>query len=370
MTRGERFFDNPVPRLPVMFLWPHSGCNARCRMCDIWQDRSRRQVDVDDVRRWAEEWRTLGVRFVILTGGEALLHPRIWEICAALKDHGMDISLLSTGITLGRHAAEVVRYCNGVTVSLDGPGPVHDEIRRVPRAHRLLAEGIAAVRAIDPEFRVFGRCAVHRHNFRRLRETVAFAHEIGLNRLSFLATDVTSEAFNRPDGWPAQRQEELVLTEADLPLLNDELTAMETEMAAEFRSGYINEAPALLRERLLGFYAARHGQQEFPAVECNAPWGSALVEFDGTVRPCFFHQPYGNVHQSGSLEAVLNSPSAVAFRAGLDTRTDPVCRRCVCTFAIRRCACGLSRSSPNCDNTCTLLDLLAEVGVPTEGIRG
>lgn len=362
MTRGVLFFDNPVPRLPVMFLWPHSGCNARCRMCDIWEDRSRRQLDPDDVDRWAQEWHDMGVRFVILTGGEALMHPGIWDICRSLRRYGMDISLLSTGITLRRHAAEVARYCNGVTVSLDGPAEVHDEIRRVPRAHRRLAEGIRAVREIDPEFRIFGRCAVHRYNFRHLRETVAFARQIGLNRLSFLAADVTSEAFNRPEGWSPRRQDEIALRADDLPELAAELDALEAEMGHEFETGFINEPLPLLRERLLGYYAAHHGQRPFPDVECNAPWGSALVEFDGTVRPCFFQPAYGNIHEAGSLDAVLNSPTAVAFRANLDIRTDPICRRCVCTFAIRRCACGSSRTAPNCDNSCALLDLLAAAG--------
>lgn len=365
MSRGVLFFDNPVANMPVMFLWPHSGCNARCRMCDIWQDRSRRKIDWADVDRWADEWQAMGVQFVILTGGEALMHPEIWGICESLKARGMDISLLSTGITLRRHAAEVARYCNGVTVSLDGPGTLHDEIRRVPRAHQLLTDGIAAVREHDPQFRFFGRCAVHRHNFHRLRDTVAFARDIGLDRISFLAADVTSEAFNRPEGWSPQRQDEIALRREDLPALAAELDALETEFAHEFQSGYINEPAPLLRERLLGYYTAHHGERDFPDIECNAPWGSALVEFDGTVRPCFFQPAYGNIHEAGSLQAVLNSPTAVQFRQNLDIRTDSTCRRCVCTFAIKRCTCSWSRTAPNCDNTCMLLDLLATAGSAT-----
>jgi Fe-coproporphyrin III synthase len=358
VSRGVLFFDNPVPALPVMFLWPNSGCDCRCVMCDIWTDRSRRTIAPADVELWADEWYGMGIRFVILTGGEALMHPDLWSICQSLNSRSINVSLLSTGLTLRRHAENVVRHCNGVTVSLDGPPHAHDRIRRVPRAHRFLAEGVEALRTLAPDYRVYGRCAVHRHNFRLLRGTVAFAHEIGLNRISFLAADVTSEAFNRPHGWLPDRQAEIALGADDLDDLERELDALTTEYANDFASGFINESESRLRTKLLGYYRAHNGYGDFPEVECNAPWGSAVVEFDGTVRPCFFHKPYGNLHEAGSLDAVLNSPAAVEFRANLDLRTNPICRRCVCTFSIKRCDCALSRQKPSCDNSCLLLDLL------------
>ena len=43
------------------------------------------------------------------------------------------------------------------------------------------------------------------------------------------------------------------------------------------------------------------------------PWVSAVVESDGTVRPCFFHKPIGNIGRD-SLREVLNGPEAMEFR--------------------------------------------------------
>lgn len=334
-------------------------------MCDIWTDRDRREIDPADVDRWAREWADFGVRFVILTGGEALMHSRLWDICAALRGHGITITLLSTGITLAKHAAEVVKWCNGVTVSLDGPADVHDSIRRVPKAHIFLERGIAATRAIDPRFRVFGRCAVHRYNYQRLREVVSYAKSIGLSRISFLATDVGSEAFNRPGAWPADRQEDLLVPADGLDALEREVELLISEHAADFATGFINESADQLRARIVGYYRAAHGAGELPPVSCNAPWASALIEPDGTVRPCFFQPAYGNVHEAGSLGAVINSPAAVAFRRNLDLATDPICSRCVCTFEVKRCVCGSSKAGLTCDSTCVLVDLLAAVGEKT-----
>src|SRR6185312_9975980 len=64
---------------------------------------------------------------------------------------------------------------------------------------------------------------------------------------------------------------------------------------------------------------------------CNAPWVSAVVEADGTVRPCFFHRPVGAVNGL-RLEQVLNGPEAVQFRRNLDVATNSVCQRCVCSL--------------------------------------
>src|SRR5918911_1125442 len=138
---------DPITRMPILILFPHSRCNCRCLMCDIWRTTTKTEIAPGDVARWIDEWRGLGVRRVVLSGGEALLHSRLWELCDHLRAGGMGISILSTGLLLRRHAEALVRRCDDVVVSLDGPQPVHDAIRAVPRAYERLAEGVAAVKA-------------------------------------------------------------------------------------------------------------------------------------------------------------------------------------------------------------------------------
>jgi radical SAM protein with 4Fe4S-binding SPASM domain len=56
-----------------------------------------------------------------------------------------------------------------------------------------------------------------------------------------------------------------------------------------------------------------------------------VVESDGTVRPCFFHAPLGNVSKGG-LREVVNGPAAIEFRRKLDIAANEICRRCVCSL--------------------------------------
>ena len=304
-------------------------------MCDIWRDKGKSELSAADVEGWLPDWRTLGVERVVLSGGEALLHSHLWDFCAPLRAAGIGITLLSTGLLLKRDAGQLVRYCDDVVVSLDGPREVHDRIRNVPRAYEKLADGVAAVRAADPGVAVSGRCTVQRENFRDHRATARAAHDLGLDRISFLAADVTSEAFNRPGGWEPDRVASVALEADDLPLLAAELDALEREHAADFAAGFLAEGPEKLRRRLLQYFAALLGRTDFGPVECNAPWVSAVVEADGMVRPCFFQPALGNLRSAGSLKAVLNSPEAVAWRQGLDMARDEICRRCVCSLALR-----------------------------------
>ena len=325
---------DPITRLPILILFPHSRCNCRCLMCDIWRSTTRTELSSSDIARWVAEWRRLGIRRVVLSGGEALMHSNLWELCDILRAADIGITILSTGLMLRRHATDLVLRCDDVVVSLDGPQAIHDQIRNVPRAFARLADGVAAVKAADPTVLVTGRCTVQRANYHALRATVAAARSMGLDRISFLAADVSSDAFNRPDGWNEERVGQVALGADDLPLLAAEIDALEREWAGAFASGYIAESPEKLRRRLSQYFAALLGMDGFFPNDCNAPWVSSVIESDGTVRPCFFQPPLGNIHSDGGLSAILNSPQAIAWRQGLDVRRDAICRKCVCTLAL------------------------------------
>lgn len=317
--------------VPVVVLMPHSRCNCRCVMCDIWKgNRDRRELSRDDLAHHLEAFERLRVRWVVLSGGEALMHSNLWALCELLAEREIKITLLSTGLLLRRWAAEVTRWCDEVIVSLDGSRPVHDAIRRIPRAFEQLADGVAALREVDAGFRVTGRCVVQRENFRDLPNIVDAARTVGLDAISFLAADVSSEAFNRPGGWDGERTGEVALDATEAAELGEIVERLIAERAADFESGFIVEQPAKLRQ-IARYFLALHGEAELPKTVCNAPWVSAVIEADGAVRPCFFHPAYGNIHQQ-PLTEILNTPAAIDFRRRLDVERDPICRRCVCTL--------------------------------------
>jgi len=315
-----------IDSLPVVVLYPHSRCNCRCIMCDIWDHPGRREVSDAEFSRYLEEFRSLSVRWVVLSGGEPLMHSDLFPFCARLKESGIRVTILSTGLLLERDAARIVETVDDVIVSLDGPGSLHDDVRRIRGAFAKLVRGVEAIHRLAPAFAVSARSVVQRANFRSLRATARAARAMGLCSISFLAADLTSTAFNRPEGWDAPRQATIALAAEELPELESELAAL----MAEFQDDpFLADSPAKLA-RIALHYRAHLGLAAPEAPRCNAPWVSAVVEADGAVRPCFFHQPIGSAAEG--LRSALNSPEAVAFRSRLDVSTNEVCRRCVCSL--------------------------------------
>jgi MoaA/NifB/PqqE/SkfB family radical SAM enzyme len=318
-----------LERLPILLLYPHSRCNCRCVMCDIWKIDKAEELSPEELERHAADIVALGVEQVVFSGGEPLMHSDLFRLCDRLHALSIRITLLSTGLLLDKHARRIVEGVDAVIVSLDGPPEVHDGIRRVRRAFELLARGVGALRSLRPGFPVAARCTVQRSNALRLRDTVAAAREIGLDSISFLAADLTSDAFNRKDPWSSERQSEVSLDVAGVQALEAEIEALiDDEAGAGTR--YVLESPEKLRRIVLHF-RAHLGLAEPVAPRCNAPWVSAVVESDGTVRPCFFHAPLGRLGTQ-SLREVLNGAQAIAFRQSLDVASNPICRRCVCSL--------------------------------------
>jgi Fe-coproporphyrin III synthase len=320
--------------LPILILNAHSRCNCRCVMCDIWKRENSDQVRAQDLERHRASLESLGVRQVVLTGGEPLLHNDLAALCSFFREQNIHLTLLTTGLLLYKRAAEVASLFDEVIVSLDGPQDIHDAIRRVNGAYNLINKGIAAVRNYCPSISITCRTTVQKANHRHLCETVDSARALCLDSISFLAADLTSVAFNRPLIWPMEKQSEIGLDLGETEALEEEIERLILEYEAGINHGYIVESAAKLR-KIPRRFREHLGQLPPQAPICNAPWVSAVVEVDGSVRPCFFHRTIGNINSS-TLEEVVNGEPAQMFRQGLNMEANPTCQRCVCSLNYRQ----------------------------------
>ena len=174
-------------------------------MCDIWRIREAQEITPADLEQHLDSFRKLGVRWVVFSGGEPQLNEKWSYLAQMLRSAGSRVTLLTAGLLLKSQAQAVADSVDDVIVSLDGPPAVHNNIRRVPDAFEQMAEGVRALRQIRPDMPVRARCTVQKANHRSLRAVVQSAKEIGLTSISFLAADLTSSAFNRPEGWLPDR---------------------------------------------------------------------------------------------------------------------------------------------------------------------
>jgi MoaA/NifB/PqqE/SkfB family radical SAM enzyme len=327
--RYKTLATDKISALPIVILMPHSGCNCRCVMCDIWKDnKNLKQLNEEDVSTLLIAFEELGTKQVVMSGGEALLNPKFFALCEILKQRNIHITLLSTGISLKKHAPEIIEWVDDVIISLDGDAELHDKIRNIPGAFEKLKAGVQYLKLLQPTFKVSARTVIHRLNFKHWLHIIDAAKEIGVDQISFLPADVSSTAFNRETPWDLNRQSEVALELQELPQLKAVLDELKIKNAVDFQTYFIAESFEKLKN-IYTHYSALHGLNDYAIKKCNAPWVSAVIESNGDVKPCFFHESVGNIRQD-NFKTIVNNAAALTFRKQLDMDTNPTCKKCVC----------------------------------------
>jgi MoaA/NifB/PqqE/SkfB family radical SAM enzyme len=312
--------------LPLLIFYPTSRCNSRCMSCDWWKQSGAGDLTLDEIEGVAASLPALGTRVVVFSGGEPLLRPEVFEAAGMFRARGIRLHLLTSGVLLERCAESAAEHFARVIVSLDATNEALYQAVRGVAALRAVAKGVTRLRQIAPGLPVMARATLHRVNFRELPRLIEHARSMAFDGISFLAADTSSTAFGRqrpPDAGS------LALDPAEIAEFESLVEQTIEGHRGDFESGFVTDSPDRLR-RLPQYYAALAGRAPFPPVACNAPWMSVVIEADGAVRPCFFHEPVGNIRRA-PLRSIL-AGNLRAFRGALDLSTDRVCRQCVCSI--------------------------------------
>jgi radical SAM protein with 4Fe4S-binding SPASM domain len=326
--------SDPMPnsrleRLPLVTLYLTERCNSRCVTCDYWR-HGRVDMNLDSVQRLLPSLGRLGTQVALLSGGEPLLNPEWPSMARVLRDAGLKVWLLTSGLSLAKHARRAAEVFDAITVSLDGTDADTYQAIRGLDAFENVCDGIRA--AAEHGVAAGLRVTLQRANFRQLPAFVSLAKDLNARQVSFLAVDVANpHAFGRTEGFSS----DLALRPEELPVLDELLRVMEGDCEAEFRSGFIAENPAKLR-RILQYFSAIHGKAPYPLVRCNAPEFSAVVGATGRVQPCFFISGSPEATLSGrsapELSSTLNSERMRALRSSIRAGERAECKTCVCSM--------------------------------------
>lgn len=318
----DNLIGHRLNTLPLLVLYLTDGCNSRCGMCDIWR-RPRKNMDMALVDELVSAAADLKMRWVLLSGGEAMQHPEWPTIARRFREVGIYTMLLTNGLLVKRQAEAVAASVDELIVSLDGGTPeTYAHIRGVD-AFDLLLEGITQVRAAGVP--VTTRTTVQAGNYGELPQIIEAAYRAGASLISFLPIDMGSDV-----AFGSRTQPQFGALSAEQT--DDFAHIIERiidDYAPLFEAGRMAEPPPKLR-RLVGYFRALGGQPtDYTPPRCNAPHISTVIEVDGTLRPCYFLPATGNAAEAG-LSAALNTPAAVAMRRAYQSGQRAECARCVC----------------------------------------
>jgi heme b synthase len=176
--------NSPVlPHTLRMVAWEVTrSCNLACGHCRASAVRGpyEGELDTKQCRQLLDEIAAVGKPVVILTGGEPLLRPDIYDIAAYGDQKGLRMVLATNGtLVTGEVAAKLIRSgIKRVSISIDGPeAESHDAFRGVPGAFAGAMTGIAAMKQAGLEFQI--NTTITRANLAQIREIHDLAHHIG-----------------------------------------------------------------------------------------------------------------------------------------------------------------------------------------------
>ena len=291
---------NPRPfKVTFIVTWT---CDCRCRMCSIWErPKPPDRMTVEEVRTFFR--RNPGLSWVNLSGGEIFTRPDSTELVRAVVEECRDLYLLDFPTT-GQNTRKVVAGVRAaleagvprllVTVSLDGAGEEHDEVRRVKGAYS---------RAIRRRgFRAYFGVTLSRFNRGALLRIVDRVRQDlpGVSEKDFHVNLAQESAHYYGNEGSAP---------ADAGVLGD------MEEFGRRRGGGLHPVALLERmyqKRLRSFVAT--GRSPVP---CRALRSSIYVGPTWDVFPCtMWDAPMGNLRETGfDLAPLWNGPAAAARRA-------------------------------------------------------
>jgi MoaA/NifB/PqqE/SkfB family radical SAM enzyme len=172
--------------LRLVFWETTKACNLSCRHCRAVPRRTLGPTELDTRRALTliDQIAEVAKPVLVLSGGEPLFRPDIFDIAAYGVETGFRMALATNGTLVTERVAAKIADTGfaRVAISLDGAQAVtHDAFRNLPGSHSLAIRGIRNLR--DEGVSVQINSTVARHNVAELPAMLDLALQLGADAL-------------------------------------------------------------------------------------------------------------------------------------------------------------------------------------------
>jgi len=271
----------PAARPPPRFcVWEITlACDAACVHCGSSAGEPRpAELDTREALVLCDALADLGVPHVTLSGGEPLVRPDWPDLAARLVARKVAVELISNGLALDADAARAIAKCGirSVTISVDGPEAVHDELRGVRGAFRRVVAAAGHLRRAG--LPVGASTQVNARNVERLEELERALVDAGFQGWQLQLT--------MPHGRCAEHRDLVVPPAAIGRILRFILAARERRrlpLYAADNIGWMTTREPLIR--------SLHDPPDTFYPGCQAGMQVLGITSDGTIRGCLSLPP-------------------------------------------------------------------------------
>ncbi len=173
-SRRDRDADGNLIYRPTYAIWEVTlRCDQCCHFCGTRAGHARKdELNTEEAVDVVHQLAQMGCREVALHGGEAYLRSDWLDIVRAVREHGMDCTMVTGGKTMTREQARQAADAGitAVSVSVDGLEATHDELRGVRGS--FAAATAALTHMQEAGIRIGCNTQLNRRNFRELPQLV------------------------------------------------------------------------------------------------------------------------------------------------------------------------------------------------------
>lgn len=325
--------SNSARALPIVILYVTEGCNLKCMTCS-YREPLPGELTLAEIKELASQLAGFGLKHIVYSGGEPLLRRDFRDICDIFGQKRVKQTVLTNGLLLEKRIDDIRDYFHEIIISIDGAkAETHNKIRGLNSFDQIL-KGIAKAVGGKENPVVSIRTVLQKSNFRELPDMIELAKSVKVDRISFLSADVASEAFGRDTRGAVADEMNISLTVDEVHDFRKLVNQVSTDYTSDFFSGFISESPQKLM-KLVEYYGALRGMNEFPKNFCNAPMVSAVITSTGNIHPCYFIESYGSIRQ-GNIRTLVNLDTVQKVRGEVRNFVHPRCKTCVCTLNISK----------------------------------
>ncbi len=185
--RGHGAPKTAGERRPIVVWNITRTCNLRCLHCysDSASQKYTGELSLDECHKVIDDLSAYGVPGLLLSGGEPLVHPEIFDLAAYARRKGLRLTLSTNGTLITPEKAVRLKEIGFayVGISLDGIGATHDHFRGTAGAFEKTIHAFRHCR--DAGQRVGLRLTLTKHTIGDLEKILEFIEAENIDRVCF-----------------------------------------------------------------------------------------------------------------------------------------------------------------------------------------
>ncbi|HUS60174.1 MAG TPA: radical SAM protein [Nevskiaceae bacterium] len=312
-------------------------CNSKCQMCHIWKVKPKNELSFREWQRIMRDQIFSSTERLTITGGEPTLHPELVKLARLFISSMPQLQflvLVTNGFLTDRTISLVktlAKLSQGrginftVSVSLDGIGKMHDEIRGVPKAFEKTSSTILGLKELQAKYHFWLNVAgvAHRKNLYHIKDIQQWCQRRGID------FNLQLVGFHKSYVQNIEKKQELDFRENDKEYLHSILKKLSRP---SFRRDLRYWLKCYYWNDMLALY--RGGRRTTP---CPFVLDAFVLDSLGDVYYCLSERKIGNCRQGKSVSEIYYHPKNLKFRRRLAKSACLKCNSaCFVTSAIAK----------------------------------